>query len=201
MFDYIFSLIYKAGGRALFYIGTNSAITKVKERILMHYPELYNDIGIYTSVNTAAGKLVAKTKRFILTTTKSAGAGEDIAHLKYSVVLAEPFKSEVLTRQTLGRTRDKDTTYIELVDVGFKQIVAYYNSKKPIFAKYATKCSNMSVDNGKLMNLEEVVRVNIRNRFKQGLSFNVGPIEGLSFVDDEDKDKLRQGLTFVDNTV
>ena len=56
-----------------------------------------------------------------MTTTKSAGAGEDIPGLKYSVVLAEPFRSEVLARQTLGRTRDPNTTYIELVDIGFKQ--------------------------------------------------------------------------------
>ena len=198
MFDYIFSLIYKAGGRALFYIGTNAAIAKVKERILMNYPELYDSIGVYTSVNTKDGKIIAKTKKYILTTTKSAGAGEDIAHLKYSVVLAEPFKSEVLTRQTLGRTRDNDTTYIELVDVGFRQLVAYYNAKKPIFSKYATKCSNMSVDNGKLINLEETTRINIRDRFKQPLRFNeMGPIEAISFV--EDDQKLRPAVFFADN--
>ena len=196
MFDYIFSLIYKSGGRALFYIGTNAAINKVYQRIMMTYPELYNDVGIYTSISD--NKQDAKMKKYILTTTKSAGAGEDIAHLKFSVVLAEPFKSEVLARQTLGRTRDKDTTYIELVDVGFRQIVSYYNAKRPIFSKYATKCSNFNVDNGKLINLEETTRLNIRDRFKQSLEFNcMGKTEALIPIGREDN--LIPAIYFADN--
>lgn len=182
MFDYIFSLIYRTGGKALFYIGTNAGILKVKQRILFNYPELVNDIGVYTSINE--DKQAAKSKRYILTTTKSAGAGEDISHLKYSVVLAEPFKSEVLARQTLGRTRDPNTTYIELVDVGFRQLLSYFNAKRPVFNKYATTTKVMTVDNPKLANLGEETRLSIRNRFKNVLEFNViGPIEAVTFVE------------------
>ena len=182
MFDYIFSLIYRTGGKALFYIGTNAGILKVKQRILFNYPELVNDIGVYTSINE--DKQAAKNKKYILTTTKSAGAGEDIAHLKYSVVLAEPFKSEVLARQTLGRTRDPNTTYIELVDVGFRQLLSYFNAKRPVFTKYATTTKVMTVDNPKLANLGEETRLSIRNRFKNILEFNVvGPIEAVTFVE------------------
>ena len=47
-----------------------------------------------------------------LSTTKSAGLGEHIEHLKMTIVLAEPFKSNVIAQQTLGRTRDKNTVYI-----------------------------------------------------------------------------------------
>ena len=182
MFDYIFSLIYRTGGKALFYIGTNAGILKVKQRILFNYPELVNDIGVYTSINE--DKQAAKNKKYILTTTKSAGAGEDIAHLKYSVVLAEPFKSEVLARQTLGRTRDPNTTYIELVDVGFRQLLSYFNAKRPVFTKYATTTKVMTVDNPKLANLGEETRLSIRNRFKNILEFNVvGPIEAVTFAE------------------
>lgn len=182
MFDYIFSLIYRTGGKALFYIGTNAGILKVKQRILFNYPELVNDIGVYTSINE--DKQAAKNKKYILTTTKSAGAGEDIAHLKYSVVLAEPFKSEVLARQTLGRTRDPNTTYIELVDVGFRQLLSYFNAKRPVFTKYATTTKVMTVDNPKLANLGEETRLSIRNRFKNVLEFNaVGPIEAVTFAE------------------
>ena len=191
MFDYIFSLIYKSGGRALFYIGTNSAILKIKQRILFNYPELEYDIGIYTSISE--NKQEEKNKKYILTTTKSAGAGEDIPHLKYSVVLAEPFKSEVLARQTLGRTRDDNTVYIELVDVGFKQLIAYYNSKKSIFNKYASECKNMNIDNLTLYNLQEETKAYIRDRFKEGLEINsIGPREGIIFA----KEKLRPGIIF-----
>lgn len=195
MFDYIFSLIYRTGGKALFYIGTNAGILKVKQRILFNYPELVNDIGVYTSINE--DKQAAKNKKYILTTTKSAGAGEDIVHLKYSVVLAEPFKSEVLARQTLGRTRDPNTTYIELVDVGFRQLLSYFNAKRPVFTKYATTTKVMTVDNPKLANLGEETRLSIRNRFKNVLEFNVvGPIEAVTFAEGK---KLMPAVYFGNN--
>lgn len=194
MFDYIFSLIYKTGGRALFYIGTNEGIKKVYDHILFHYPELWADIGIYTSISV--DKAEAKKKKYILTTTKSAGAGEDIAHLKYSVVLAEPFKSEILARQTLGRTRDDDTIYIELVDVGFSQLLNYYNYKKPIFLKYATECRNVNIDNMKIFNLNEETHQRSMERFKEAVKFNqIGPVEAVKFVDP--KLKLRPAVYFL----
>lgn len=180
MFDYIFALVYKSGGRALFYIGTNAAILKARDRILFNYPELIDDVGIYTSISE--DKAYERSKKYILSTTKSAGAGEDIPYLKYSVVMAEPFKSEVLTRQTFGRTRDRDTIYLELVDVGFKQLVAYYNYKKPIFAKYATSCKNMNVDNSKLNELVERTRIMTMNRFKEAISETAYPHEGIKEI-------------------
>ena len=82
-------------------------------------------------------KHLEKEKRIILSTTKSAGAAEDIYGLKATVVLAEPFKSEVIARQTLGRTRANNTFYIDLVDLGFKQTRKFYYYKLPIFEKYA----------------------------------------------------------------
>ena len=180
MFDYIFALVYESGGRALFYIGTNAAILKARDRILFNYPELIDDVGIYTSISE--DKAYERSKKYILSTTKSAGAGEDIPYLKYSVVMAEPFKSEVLTRQTFGRTRDRDTIYLELVDVGFKQLVAYYNYKKPIFAKYATSCKNMNVDNSKLNELVERTRIMTMNRFKEAISETAYPHEGIKEI-------------------
>ena len=190
MFDYIFALVYKSGGRALFYIGTNNAILKARDRILFNYPELIDDIGIYTSISE--DKVYERSKKYILSTTKSAGAGEDIPFLKYSVVMAEPFKSEVLARQTFGRTRDKDTIYLELVDVGFKQLVAYYNYKKPIFAKYATECKNMNVDNSKLNEIVERTRIMTMNRFKEAISESAYPQEAIKEI--KRKTMMRPGI-------
>lgn len=184
IFDYIFSLIYKTGGKALFYIATNNGILKVKQRILFNYPELANDVGIYSSISE--NKVLAKTRKYILTTTKSAGAGEDIPGLKYSVVLAEPFRSEVLARQTLGRTRDPNTTYIELVDVGFKQISAYFNAKRQIFDKYASSTKVMFVDNLRMTNIQEDVRVALSDRFKTSLEFNCKGAEAVQFLEEKE---------------
>ena len=194
MFDYIFSIIYNNGGKALFYIGTNDAILKIRDRILFNYPELRDDIGIYTSISE--DKQLAKTKKYILTTTKSAGAGEDIAHLKYSVVLAEPFRSEVLARQTLGRTRDNNTTYIELVDVGFKQILAYYNAKRPIFKKYASKMNIMNIEPAKLLELRENVRLSTKDRFKHPIEFNVTGVQDALKQMDPSSNKMIPAIYF-----
>ena len=75
-----------------------------------------------------------------------------------TVVIAEPFKSEVLARQTLGRTRDKDTLYIELVDLGFKQTRNYYYSKLHIFNKYALTTSDTTIDQYELDKRSEILK-------------------------------------------
>ena len=46
--------------------------------------------------------------KIILSTTKSCGAASDIKDLRCVINLAEPFRSEVLARQTLGRCRDEN---------------------------------------------------------------------------------------------
>jgi hypothetical protein len=120
----LIDLSIRNGGKNLFYIGTNEAILTTYQWIIDHYPELAGDVGIYTSIITE-DKEEQKNKKIILSTTKSCGAAMDIKGLKMVVVLAEPFKSEVLARQTLGRTRDNDTFYIEIVDVSFNQINSY----------------------------------------------------------------------------
>ena len=74
-----------------------------------------------------------------------------------TVVVAEPFKSEVITRQTLGRTRDKDTIYIELVDLGFRQLRNFYYAKLPILNKYALSVSDTTIDNYELEKRSEIL--------------------------------------------
>ena len=196
MFDYIFQLIYKNGGKALFYVATNNGIDKFRERIEYLYPELRDEIGVYTSLTDSSVKDNEKDKTYILSTTKSAGAGEDIKGLKYSVVLAEPFKSEVLAKQTLGRTRDPNTTYIDLVDIGFSSLVSYYNAKKHIFAKYALSCKNIDVDNCRIINLKDEFRMTHKNRFSEALKFNQPKmIEGIRFVKEKE---MVEGIFFTD---
>lgn len=194
MFDYIFNMIESHGGKALFYIGTNDAILKVKNRILRHYPEYENDIGIYTSL-AGENKQKEREKRFILSTTKSAGAGEDIKDLKYSVVLAEPFKSDVLAQQTLGRTRDPYTFYIELVDVGFYQVNNYYNAKRPIFEKYALSTRQTEIARNNIKNIAQAAYesrihrcerlVNFYEPQKELVSFEKGNKPLITFYDEE----------------
>lgn len=142
LMDKIFKLT-QDGTKALIYIGTNKAISKFYDFLINAYPQYKYQIGIYTSIIPDDQKEDMLNKRIILSTTKSCGAAMDIHGLKVTVVLAEPFRSEVLARQTLGRTRADNTFYIDCVDDGFFYCKSYFNSKKPIFNKYATKCTNI----------------------------------------------------------
>lgn len=146
----IMDKICHTNGKVLIYIGTNEAIKVVYNWIAEKFPYIINDVGIYTSIVTE-NKSEQLNKNIILSTTKSCGAAVDIKGLAMTIVLAEPFKSEVLARQTLGRTRASGTEYLDIVDAGFIQNKRFYNHKKPIFNKYATNCSEIRLDNKTLI--------------------------------------------------
>jgi hypothetical protein len=132
--DMVFRICGRTG-RALFFFHTNEAIHIMHRWFEENYPEMKGLMGIYTSAND--DKKSAKNCRFILSTAKSAGAAEDIRGLKVAVIMDEPFKSKVIARQILGRTRDDDTYLIEMVDLGFYNIKKWYYNKLPTYQKYA----------------------------------------------------------------
>lgn len=190
----VLDLFLKCKGRGLFYIGTNQAIINVYRWIGENYPQLVGDIGIYTSIMDKEQKQKEREKKLLLSTTKSAGLGEDIHDLKMTVVLAEPFKSEVLAQQTLGRTRNPNTTYIELVDLGFRYIKNYYYSKLPIFNKYALSVSDTNIDSYELEKRSEILEE------KQRENYGHSPIvlhDERFFKYDNEEPKLRKALYFI----
>lgn len=158
MLRVIMDLVLKCKGKVLMYIGTNDGILRVYHWIGTNYPEFLGDIGIFTSLLPKEEKLREKKKRLLLSTTKSAGLGEHIEGLKMTIVLAEPFKSEIIARQTLGRTRDPNTMYVELVDLGFKYIRKFYFHKLSIFNKYATDVSDTLLDQYELKRRSEIIK-------------------------------------------
>lgn len=188
------------GGKCLIYIGTNNAIDIVYRWMTKNYPELYNNIGILSTLATEEHRRDAVNKRIILSTTKSAGAGLDIKGLKLTVVLAEPFKSEILARQTLGRTRDKDTEYIELVDIGFPQCSKYYTKKKHIFLKYALSCREIVmkpdyIENkyDELLALRNIPTWDMIFKNNRGVSYYSGLVRGVYY-----QTELIRGITYDD---
>jgi hypothetical protein len=146
MLRVVMDLVIKCKGRALLYIGTNNGILRVYHWICENYPEFIGNIGIFTSLVSKEDKVKEKKKRLLLSTIKSAGLGEHIDGLKMTVVLAEPFKSDIIARQTLGRTRDDNTMYIEMVDMGFRYTMKYYYAKQRVFNTYAKDVSDMTID-------------------------------------------------------
>lgn len=157
-------------GKHLFYIGTNEAILYVRDWIYENFPELINQVGIYTSIIPAERKNEELNKKIILSTTKSAGAAMDIKGLVETVNLAEPFKSKVLAQQTFGRTRDDGTLYKDIVDTGFYYTKKFYEFKKPIFKKYATDCVEVNMTNDQLVQKYENIK-SARERLIQPMDF------------------------------
>ena len=166
MLRVILDLALKVEGKCLIYIGTNKAIQIVKEWIEQEYFELRGDVGVYTSIIDDSIKDKQLEKKIILSTTKSFGAAMDLKGLKMTVVLAEPFKSNILAVQTLGRTRDNNTYYIEVVDMSFNSIYKYYNYKKPIYNKYALDTREINLNKNTLQ--EKYERL-IANRTPSGV--------------------------------
>ena len=136
-------LVFCNSGKALIYVGTNSAISIVYDYILSQFPFLNGNIGIYTSLVEKSQKQQQLYNKIIISTTKSCGAASDIADLRMIINLAEPFKSSVLAKQTLGRCRADNTVYIDIIDQGFFFTKNYYKKKKPIFSVYAKSCKDV----------------------------------------------------------
>ena len=150
-------------GKVLMYIGTNDAIKYVYDWIMENCPDFIGRVGIFTSMTDKSIKNEQLSKDIILSTTKSCGAAMDIKGLQETIVLAEPFKSEVLARQTLGRTRDNNTVYRELVDNGFRHTRKYYHHKSGIFEKYASRCSTEKYDDNTISQLVDQINTNMSN--------------------------------------
>lgn len=134
--DFVFSKISKEG-KVLIYIGTNNSIIRTYDWLKYTYP--FYDIGIFTTLVKKEEKQQQLEKKIILSTAKSAGVAVDIKGLEFTVDICDPAKSQVIIRQKLGRTRDWDTLFIDVVDYGFPELRYYYQSKQKIFRKYARK--------------------------------------------------------------
>ena len=131
-------------GKSLIYIGTNYAIQMTYNWLHFYYPEV--TVGIFSSLVPKEEKRKQLENKIILSTTKSAGTAMDIYGLSNTFVLDEPFKSPVLTQQTLGRTRGDNTRYFDFVDTGFQTLRYYYTSKRKIFLKYSTSCTEVPMN-------------------------------------------------------
>lgn len=146
-------------GKSLWYIGTNAGILYIRDWLYENYPELVGQVGTYYGEIPKEDRQEQLERKIILSNTKSAGAAMDIKGLVETIVLAEPFKSKVLAQQTFGRTRADGTIYKDIVDLGFPQTRKYYNSKKPVFAKYATDCLEVRIKNDELTSrANEIIR-------------------------------------------
>ena len=183
---YVLAEIIKKKGKTLIYIGKNSVIEDVYRWMEYNIPELRGQIGIYNSTVPKDIKQAQLSKHVILSTVKSCGAAIDIPDLKLTVVLAEPFKSEVIARQSLGRTRDRDTMYIDVVDGGFSALKGYYKHKQGIFGRYAKTYTDIKLSDYELD--QKVYAINeARNEYYRSTAANIQSQTKLEHVVDRVK--------------
>ena len=143
LIDYTF----KINGKVLIYVGRNEDAAELAQYIVSEFPFLEPCIGIFNSdITDKEARQAMLMKKFIITTIKSCGTAIDISDLAVTIVLAEPFKSPVITRQSLGRCRADNTLYIDCVDMSCYRTKRYYNQKKPIFSKYAKSIKETILD-------------------------------------------------------
>ena len=183
---YVLFDMIKHMNKVLIYIAKIDTIEAIYAWIQTYLPYIASDVGIYNSTIPKELKQAQLDKRFILTTTKSCGAAMDIHGLKCTIVLAEPFGSEVLTRQTLGRTRDANTYYIDVVDQGFPSITAYDKKKRSIFRKYATDVVDLYLTDSELH--QKANEISVRGRveyemYLQELNKQMAEVEVFKRVD------------------
>jgi hypothetical protein len=175
-------------GKALIYVGLNDAILQIKDWIIYNYPWLKNQIGIYTSIIPKEKKDLEKEKMIILTTTRSAGAALDIKGLKVTVILSEVFKSKVVARQALGRTRDRETLCIECVDTGFSAVDFCYRNKLPIMRKYAIDTEEVILSDSDIDTRVAMILKDEEERMKT-LYSNENTKQVVRIIDDEEERK------------
>jgi hypothetical protein len=196
MMHVIMDLVIKCKGRVLFYIGTNEGILRVYHWMGVNYPEFLGDIGVFTSLLPQSEKMKEKGKKLILSTTRSAGLGEHIEGLKMTIVLAEPFKSEIISRQTLGRTRDSGTMYVELVDMGFVYLRKYYFAKLPVFKKYASSVSDTVIEQYELDKRVDNITEK-RNKWQESpIEFDDQRFDWTGIIPEEEEPKITIPIIF-----
>ena len=165
----LFDMVKNMQGKILIYIAKIDTIEAIYNWIRAYIPHIADQVGIYNSTIPKEMKQIQLEKRFILTTTKSCGAAMDIHGLKCTIVLAEPFGSEVLTRQTLGRTRDANTYYIDIIDQGFPSISGYDRRKRSIFKKYATDVVDLYLTDSELHQKSNEIFIRSKIEYEQYL--------------------------------
>ena len=101
--------------------------------------------------------------------------------LKITLLLADPTGSLVQARQALGRTRDRDTYFLDVVDDGFAALRRYYAKKRPMFNKYAESMHDINITDQDLIERVDKIKERISNQFTEQLSLwqddNIGRLK------------------------
>ena len=134
IYNVFFQVLKKAKeykGKVLVVIPKINYCEVVAELIKQQYPD-----DIVSTVHSKHTKLqnenAKKYASIIVTTTSSMGTGSDIENIR-SLIIMEPYSSDVTAKQLTGRLRPfpngEDSYAFELVDTGFESILSMVNKR------------------------------------------------------------------------
>lgn len=114
--------------RCIIYISTIDECELVKEFLINDCGYNKNDVEVVNSKVSAKDKArILNETKIIISTKKSLGTAKDIYNLRV-LINTETFKSEVDTKQLIGRLRDGGL-YIDCYDVSIPECVAQYKQR------------------------------------------------------------------------
>jgi len=148
--DYTIKYFKRFEGKILILCTTIDGVEKIKKFI----NDAYDDISVssYHSKIVGEDRDKAFTADIICTTPQSSGVGADISGLRV-VIMCESYSSEIEAEQVSGRLReyskDDDTFYVELVDIGFPKVYKMWKARLTIFKKKCKKLLSLDLSNKK----------------------------------------------------
>lgn len=132
--DYIMEKVMNMSGKILILLSKTEAVDTLTEYIKAKYPN--KNVARYHSKVIDVEKSNATNSDIICSTPQSLGEGSDIKNIRI-LIMTEPYASKIMIDQVPGRLReygeDKNSLYIELVDVGFKKVYRLYKSRLKVF--------------------------------------------------------------------
>lgn len=143
----IMNTVLPRDGKIAILLGKRNVARDTRKYLMEHYPELKDDVGLFTSdISDRQKKMKELEKRVICTTSKSFGTGTDLNNLRV-IVMCEPYSSKVTLKQVTGRLRDigGEVYYFELVDTGVPQRFRQFNSVKKELLKRSEKVTSFNI--------------------------------------------------------
>ena len=102
-------------GQFVILVGLRENANIMKDFIEENFDKYKDNVGIVDSDIKMEDQEVEEKKKIIVTTFKSFGTGLDLSNI-ISIIMVEPYSSDIIARQLIGRLRNKKGVYIEIFD-------------------------------------------------------------------------------------
>ena len=133
-------------GQYVILVGLKENTLIMKEFIEEKFPQWKDNVGIIDSDIDEKAQEDEEKKKIIITTFGSFGTGVDRDTINV-IIMLEPYSSEIICRQLIGRLRNKGV-YIEILDKGIrKRETEQFEKVKDIISECSKKVIIEEIEN------------------------------------------------------